>query len=256
MMGLRAGWRRPGPWCVGILASFDLACARPAQAPWVHPSEAQWRLASERLEHLRADLPRASYTAVVATVLHDPISGRSVDGRGAIAVAPGQGIRMILVGAAGATLLDAWVTPLRWRIAVPPAGIVRRGGADAPRNLPVAFLRWWFFARFEGALFAANMEPARSRWLLRDGDAVIDLRAGPCARGALIDAARRARGRAEHVEECRAASAPTGGDTVVYVDESSGLEVSLRVEEVSAEPPDPEAFRDPDEAESPTGAEP
>jgi hypothetical protein len=245
---LRTSRSRVTPWWMGILAC-DLGCAPPPAPSWVHPTPAEWREASAGLDRLRAELPATSYTALVSTTLRDPRSGRVIDGRGALAVAPGVGLRMILVGVAGATLLDAWVTPSAWRIAVPAASIVRRGGAAAPATLPVAFLRWWFLARFAGGLFAARVRPDERLWLVRDGHAVIELRRGFCEHGTRLVARRRTPGASdsESVVECRAGAVPSAGDTVRYADETSGLEVTFAVEGLSSEPPDPAAFRDPDD---------
>jgi hypothetical protein len=241
-----SGRGRATRWLSSVLAAFDLACAPPASPPWIHPTEAEWHVAAERLSVLRCALPRFPYTAVVTTVLRDPGSGQRMDGRGAIAVAPGEGIRMILVGGAGGTLLDAWVTPSQWRIAVPWLSIVRRGGPEAPREYPIAFLRWWFFARFEGSLFASSTAPPDWLWLVRDGDAVVELRLSERGPRLWIAATRRDRGRTEHVDEWRTKAAPSPGDSVRYVDESNGLAVDLAVEEINSAPPDPAAFRDPD----------
>jgi hypothetical protein len=238
-----------GPGLAGLAA---ISCAAPLQHPWVHPTEAQWATARERLRDLRAEVPRAPFVVTMTTALRDPKTGRVVDGRGAMAVAPGRAVRMILVGVAGATLLDAWVTPERWRIAVPPLDYVRRGGADAPEALPVGFFRWWFFTPFEGTLFAASVRPDGVLWLLRRGDAVVELRAGPCgASGRRLEASRRSHGRTERVEECRPDAAGQGGqsapgDVVRYADDSTGLRVDIQVESVSAAPADGEAFGDPD----------
>jgi hypothetical protein len=152
---------------------------------------------------------------------------------------------MILVAGAGATLLDAWVTRDRWRIAVPPAGFVRRGGADEPSELPVGFLRWWFFRPLEGRLFAASAAAAATApedvFLLRDDDgAAIELRAGPCLR-----ASRRLRARTERVDECPRTDPTHAADRVRYVDESTGLSVELELE-ASGRAPEEDAFRDPD----------
>jgi hypothetical protein len=154
---------------------------------------------------------------------------------------------MILVGGAGSTMLDAWVTPDRWRLAVPPVHLVRRGGAENPPDLPVGFLRWWFFTPLEGTLFAGvEMRDDGDLWLVRDGDAVIELRVGRCERGELRTVSRRAQGRTERVEECRERAVPRPGDWVRYRDEASGLRVDLVVESVSDALPEEEAFRDPD----------
>lgn len=178
-----------------------------------------------------------------------PRAGRTVDGRGAIAVAPGRAVRIILVGAAGATMLDAWITPDRWRIAVPPADLMRRGGADEPRELPVGFLRWLFFRPLEGTLFAGSMEDGGLLFLLRDGAAVLEVRLGECDRGKLTTTTRRASAQAEHLDECRASGAsapPAAGDWIRYRHEGSGLSVELAIESVSSGPPEEGAFVDPD----------
>jgi hypothetical protein len=248
MAAARVSRSRGAAWWMGILAC-DLACAPPSVPPWVHPTPAEWREASAGLDQFRAALPAAPYTVLVSTTLRDPRSGRVIDGRGALAVAPGLGLRMILVGVAGATLLDAWVTPNAWRIAVPAASIVRRGGVTSPPTLPVAFLRWWFLGRFAGGLFASRLRPDERLWLVRDDDAVVELRLGRCERGTRLLARRRTADGSdrESVAECRAAAIPSAGDTVRYADETSGLEVTFAVEGIASEPPDPAAFRDPDE---------
>jgi hypothetical protein len=178
--------------------------------------------------------------------MRQPRGGRVLDARGGIAIAPGRALRMILVAGAGATMLDAWVTRDRWRIAVPPAGLVRRGGGGDPGDLPVGFLRWWFFRPLEGTLFAASRSAGTARgedvFLLRDDDgAAIEVRAGPCLR-----VNRRRNARTERVDECMARALPGPGDHVHYEDESSGLSVDLQLESLATAPPDDEAFRDPD----------
>ncbi len=229
-----------------LLAVLTLECAHPAPRAWVHPTPFQWQLAQARLDRLRADAPRLPYAASVTTVLRDAHSGRVIDGRGAIAVAPDRGIRMILIGGAGTTLLDAWVTPQQFRIAVPPLALIRRGGSEAPRELPVAFLRWWFFGRLNGGLMSAQALPDGWLWLLRAGDAVAELRLGACGARQRLRAVRIEGGRTERVDECRSDAAQAPGDSVRYVDESSGFEVELSVDAISAGPPSPEAFLDPD----------
>jgi hypothetical protein len=153
---------------------------------------------------------------------------------------------MILVGGAGVTMLDAWVTRGRWRVAVPPLDLMRRGGTDEPEDLPVGFLRWWFFTPFEGTLFAATLMQQGMLWLLREGEAVIEVRVGPCPRGERLTAARRAPHRTEQVDECRAVAVPRPGDSVRYVDEANGMRVDIVLESVAGVPPEEEAFRDPD----------
>jgi hypothetical protein len=153
---------------------------------------------------------------------------------------------MILVGPAGMTMLDAWVTPERWRLHIPPTGLLRRGAADDPTGLPVAFLRWLFFRPLDGTLFGGSRQDGHVRFLIRDGDAVLEVDVGSCDRGELAVTTRRSRGRAERLEECRAGSAPTPGDRVRYRDEATGLGVALAFESVAHGPPASAAFVDPD----------
>jgi hypothetical protein len=218
--------------------------ARPA--PWAPATAQSWHQLGRALEDQRLSRPREPWSAGLRITMRDPVSGRVVDGRGAIAVEPGQAVRMILTGAAGATMLDAWVTQARWRVAVPPLEIVRRGGTDEPRDMPVGFLRWWFLTPLTGRLFAATFTQGGSLWLLRYGSAVIELREASCARGTLLHATRRVVGHAETVEECRERGAPSPGDSASYVDEASGLCVDVSLESVAATPPSGEAFQDPD----------
>ena len=181
--------------------------------------------------------------------MRDPVHGRVVDGRGAIAVAPGQAVRMVLIGAAGATMLDAWVTRTRWRVAVPAIDLTRRGGIEEPPDMPVGFLRWWFLTPLCGSLLAAAYIDNEPLWVLRAGGAIVEVREGPRASGCLR-ATRRASGHSETVEECRKAVEPAVGDSALYVDEASGLRVDLRLESIAAAPPSGEAFDDPDAIES------
>jgi hypothetical protein len=245
-----SSWRYPA--ALPVLSVLAIGCATARPVPWVHPTGEQWREARAALERLRATVPRAPYVATIATTLRDARSGRTVDGRGAIAIAPGEAVRMILVGGAGATLLDAWVTKQRWRVAVPPLDVVRRGGSENPLGLPVGFLRWWFVSPFDGTLFAASVGPSQE-WLLRDRDAVIDLRMTSSNGRAHVTATRRLPGHAERIDECGTGASPlaaAAGDRVAYVDETTGLRVTVAVESIGAAPPDPEAFKNPDPEEA------
>jgi hypothetical protein len=223
------------------------ACSSPSPAAWLGPSVPEWRTLTSDLDALRASRPRHPWSAVLHATMREPRSRRVVDARGGIAVAPGRALRMILVTGAGTTLLDAWVTPDRWRIAVPPTGVVRRGGPEEPSDLPVGFLRWWFFTPLGGTLFAAASRDDRSdggggrTFLLRDGGAILELHERAC-----LEVRRSRSGRTERVCECKSASEPHPGDRVGYEDESSGLAVDLKLESVGALPPPEESFRDPD----------
>jgi hypothetical protein len=241
------------PWLsLSFCLSTCPSCTSTRPAPWPQATAQSWSQLSQELEQQRLARPRAPWSAGLRITLRDPTSGRVVDGRGAIAVEPGQAVRMILTGAAGATMLDAWVTPTRWRVAVPPLEVVRRGDLLEPRDMPVGFLRWWFLTPLTGVLFAATFMDEGRLWLLRQGGAVIELREGSCSRGRLLHATRRLKGRGETVDECSAHPAPSVGDSARYVDEASGLCVDVLLESIATEPPSDEAFRDPDASGSGT----
>jgi hypothetical protein len=223
-----------------------LACATKAPAARSTPDPSEWNALHKKLEGLRLARPSQPWAAGVRVTMDEPAAGRSLEARGAIAVAPGKAVRMILVGGAGLTMMDAWVAPERWRIAIPPRSMVRRGGSEEPNDLPIGFLRWWFITPLRGTLFAGGETAAGTEWLLRDGDAVNDLLAGRCDVGRLLRVQRRVRGRAELVDECTMLAVPRAGDWVKYADEATGLRVDLVVESVSGEAPRPEAFSDPD----------
>jgi hypothetical protein len=232
-----------GRWLLGLLVA-PLGCT-PSPTPWRGADAHEWPLLLDELARLRQVRRRAPWAAGLRATLRPPRSGQVLDARGGIAVAPGRALRMILVAAAGTTVLDAWVTPDRWRIAVPPLSLVRRGGSDEPRELPVAFLRWWFFRPLQGMLFAATNAAgphgAEPLLLLRERGAVVELRVARCLR-----VRRRSASRTERVEECASQAPPQAGDRVEYEDESSGLVVDLVFESVADEAPREEAFVDPD----------
>ena len=102
-----------------------------------------------------------------------------------------------------------------------------------------------------GTLFAATQTDSGPQWLLRDGDAVIELLESACDSGRLLVATRRFSGHSEVVRECRA---PTlhAGDWVEYKDETSGLGIRLVIESVADGPPEEGAFGDPDAAQGGT----
>ncbi|HXX67314.1 MAG TPA: hypothetical protein VEK07_09040 [Polyangiaceae bacterium] len=246
--------RRPVPSLRPVLfaqplAALATACATTQPSAWLHPTQQQWGEARAVWQGLMAAQSHAPYVAAVATTMRDARSGRTVDGRGAIAIAPGEAVRMILVGGAGATVLDAWVTRKRWRIAVPPLDVVKRGGAEDPDGLPVGFLRWWFVTPHDGVLFAASLGPSGDRWLLRDREAVIDFGIAFRQGRRRVTATRRSPGHAERIEEVGNGPSPLAaavGDHVTYVDETTGLRVTVAVESIATAPPDPAAFENPD----------
>jgi hypothetical protein len=160
---------------------------------------------------------------------------------------------MVLVGPAGGTMLDVWVTREQWRLAIPPANRIRKGGAGEsnPRggddhDLPIEFLRWLFFTPLQGTLFGGAREPDGLLFMLRDGDAVLEVRLRSCDRGRLAITTRRSQWHTERLGECRASNTPQPGDWAHYHDENSGLDVQLTIESVGGGPPDEVPFRDPE----------
>jgi hypothetical protein len=238
--------RRASTLGAALVAATLGACA-PA---WPAPNPATWPGFVSSLEQERARRPATPWAATLAFRVFDSQSGRTLEGRGGIAVAPGSAVRMILVGGAGTTVLDAWITSDRWRVAIPPARRVERGGSRSPIDLPVGFLRWWFVAPLSGALVAATNTASGPAWLLSDGPATMELRSSTCGpdhAGHRTEATRRQPGRKERVVECRTSSAPSPGDHAGYVDLTNGLQVDVTIEAIASAPPDPDAFRDPEE---------
>jgi hypothetical protein len=154
---------------------------------------------------------------------------------------------MILVGPGGATALDVWATAEEWRMEIPAASILRRGGASDDAMLPIGFFRWWFLAPAEGRLLTSVEVPGGERFVVRSGAATVDMT--DVARGARrwITATRRASGLVERVELDGASFAMATGDHATYDAEASGVHVEVTVE-APADAPDPAAFVDPDVA--------
>jgi hypothetical protein len=222
-----------------------LSCTAAPRA-WPSPDAVTYGKLRARLHALREARPQSPWAAGIHVVVREPSTGRTIEGRGGLAVAPGRAVRMILVGGAGSTLLDAWVSPDRYRVAIPALDRVRTGRDEAV-DLPVGFLRWWFLAPLTGTVFAASDPAGDDVWLVRSGASVVELRAVGCARGEGLLAVRRTPFRAEQVRECRAPSSGASvGDSAEYDDLMSGLHVEIAVESVASTPPDDAAFQDPD----------
>jgi hypothetical protein len=227
-----------------VLVLTLVSCAAPPH-PWREPTDTQWTSLRRALAEARAARPQQAWAVGVRATMREPSSGRVLEARGGMAVAPGRAVRVILVAGPGATALDVWATSDRWRVDAPPAGVLRRGGAEDPPDLPIGFLRWWFIGGLRGTLFAGTVDDGRELWLLRDGDAVLEVSQSRADRGARWQVVRRTHGRAERIDEQRAGAAPQPGDRIVYSDDG-GLEVDIEIESVSVEAPSREAFLDPD----------
>jgi hypothetical protein len=190
----------------------------------------------------RADAQRASPAAV------DPRTGKLYQARGAVAVSPDRAARLILIGPAGTTALDLWVTRDRWRLSIPPIKLERRGGVDPAdaQGLPVGFLRWWFLGPLDGELLLARSSKSEAAFLLRDGPATVTMRTD----GERFVAIRRESGRLEGLEWASRGLGPTAGARGRYIDGEWGMRVHVTIEEVLPDEPDPAAFGNPDEKDT------
>lgn len=236
-----------GAIALTVACAGPVGCASPPPPPAVQPvTQIEWTVARARLVALRAHAPRAPWAERVRVSAFDPRTRRHFQGRGALAVDPGRAARMILLGPGGATAMDLWVTPSSFRFAVPALARVMRGGTDprASKGLPVDMLRWWFLSPLEGRLLYARASSRETSWVLRAGEATVTVRTD----GQRFAALRRANGRAESIEWLGRGLEPRTGTRGVYRD-ATGLEVEVVVEEVMTDPPEADAFVDPDRAE-------
>jgi hypothetical protein len=216
------------------------------------PSLGAWRAARARLAAIRRETasPR---TLRVSLALTEPVTGRTLEARGAVAIAPPDALRMILLGPGGTTALDLWIHRDRFRFAVPAIDLLRRGDATTPRvsmrGLPIDFLRWWLLGPATGTLLWAERHGRADRLLLRAGFAIIDLRVGDSggikARRALWTAGSATEPR-RLIEEEAIEADRFGCAKVRYWQRSTGLSVTVRCEGEEFAAPNPRAFVDPD----------
>lgn len=230
-----------------------------------------WREGRERLAGLRREVEGAGpRTLRVRMALREPRTGHVLEARGAIAVAPPAiegraraagsdtpepegALRMILLGPGGTTALDLWARGDRFRFAVPALDLLRRGDASTPRaslrGLPVDFLRWWMLHPAAGTLLWYSRAASTDSFVLRDGDAVIDLRVNDRgvigARRTTWSTAEGARRR--RLDEEVVIAEGMGCGNVRYAQASTGLLITVICEAEERErAPDPRAFVDPD----------
>jgi hypothetical protein len=229
------------------LVALACGCSATTVSPPL-PTEAEWLAARTWLDQLRATEPSKPFAVIVAVTLHEPRSGRTFSARGAVAVDPHNALRMILVGPAGATALDVWATPDRWRFEVPAASILRRGGREDDPSIPIGFFRWWFLAPLEGRLLTSVAAGARERFVLRDGHATVDLTDERASVGNVVTASRLSSEGVDRVAFRGVSFAVSAGDRATYDQETSGVHVEVTVEAPS-DAPDPAAFLDPDSPE-------
>ena len=208
-------------------------------------SQAEWTLSRERLARMRSELPRRPYVERIQIGLVDPRTGKLYRARGAVAVSPDRAARLVLLGPGGTTAIDLWVTPDRFRVAIPSLKLEKRGGTDPSEahGLPIGFLRWWFLSPLDGQLVLARSSRQEAAFLLRDGPATVTMRTD----GERFFAIRRESGRLEGLEWSSQGLAPRAGARGRYIDGEWGVRVHVVVEEVLPDEPDPAAFFDPDE---------
>lgn len=244
---------------VAAVAALALGCAPlPAYAPPVVPGVAEWQAALAELGALRrAAAQGGPHTLKLALALREPVSGRRMEARGAVALSPAErAVRMILVGPGGTTAFDLWIKEDRFRVAIPAVDLLRRGDAATPkaamRGLPVDFLRWWLLDPTRGDLLWTERAPGGTRYVLREGGAITEL----VVRGERGVAAERRTwsaagdgGRPVLVDEERVEADRVGCGRARYTQASTGVEIEITCEGVEPQPPSDLAFVDPDALE-------
>jgi hypothetical protein len=252
------------PW-LGALALLSLTVGcHPSGLPrkeggFAHapPTTAEWRDARRRLKTLRVALtPTEPRTMNVELDMKLAGGAWSMRSRGAIAVHPAGGLRIVMLGPGGTTAFDLWACEAEFRLAIPAVDHVVRGDARTPsgqlRGLPVAFLRWWFLAPMSGRLlnFAAADEDGWWRFVLRDGDSVVDVRGqGPSELPQNLHVIRRVQ---REVHEVHSDGKACG--RVRYQLRPGGVVLETACEGWAAGPPPSRAFHDPDRPSRSCGA--
>jgi hypothetical protein len=230
------------------LAAMLSACTRPLPVVLEPPTTAAWQKARDALARLRESYRRqSSYRMNMTVVLEQKAFEQHVRGRGALAVRPRQGdapgaLRMIVLGPAGTTAMDLWICGDAFRFAIPAVDLVRRGDATTPatelRGLPVRFLRWWFLDPLAGDLLSYDEPAGVPRWLLREGDSVIEVTRP-------TSASLRVRRRGAGEDETLATDGATLCNRVSYEQRTTGVALEVVCESTAASVPR-KAFVDPD----------
>jgi hypothetical protein len=255
--------RRAGQLAFALVTLAQAGCAATATpapsatAPMSLPDrQAEWTRARQLLSLLRLSEPVHPYVAELTVALHERLSGRGFGARGALAVDPHRALRLVLLGPGGATALDLWVTPTRFRLVVPSMDLVKRGGTSTAgaAGLPVAFFRWWFLAPLDGRLLDAHLKAGSAELYVRETDgATVWMREAALPRAAPAKpgmiAIRRAPGDVDRSLEWSGSTLfPHPGDVARYREEhpTFGIDVSVRIDALGQAAPDPAAFDDPD----------
>jgi hypothetical protein len=200
----------------------------------------------------RANRPR---TMRIALTLREPITGRTLESRGALAVSPPDALRMILLGPGGTTSLDLWLHADEFRFAVPAIDLLRRGDAQTPRanmrGLPVDFLRWWLLRPTSGTLLWHVFRDTGTWFVLRDGNAIVDLHVANSgrvtARRTTWESSPDEPHEKRKIDEENIEADHLGCGIVKYQQASTNLRVTVTCESEDVDrPPNPRAFVDPD----------
>lgn len=216
-----------------VIALASAGCAPVTASPPLDP--AAFVEAEKKLEALRAKVHEAR-TETVSLELDAPYMPSAMKARGAVAVRPPAGLRMILVGPGGTTAMDLWMNEGRFRFDIPAIGRVLRGEPSAlpetRKGLPVDFLRWWMFEPLGGRLLAARRAGSALEVLLDEPGRVT---VATLHQDGKIEAHRRwlresARGRFEPYEEEWLEATGVGCATVRYRQKSTSLRVTARCE--------------------------
>lgn len=222
--------------------------------PSAPPTLQSWRHAKEMLADLHEQSGRPR-TMRIALALREPVTGKTLESRGALAIVPPESLRMIMVGPGGTTALDLWLHDDEFRFSVPAIDLLKRGDAQTPRSqmrgLPVDFLRWWLLRPTSGTLLWHVFRDSGTWFVLRDGSAIIDLYV---AKSGQVSARRttwevsadKPNDRRKLDEETIEAD-KFGCGVVRYRQVSTNLRVTVTCESEDTEhPPNPRAFVDPD----------
>ncbi len=243
------------------MAASVLGCGTTAPQPALPTGPAgtrAWQQRRAELDELRQTFDAGRpYSLNVTLELWVERLGMRTRGRGAIAVHPPDGVRMIMLGPGGTTAMDFWICRDAYRFAVPAIDLVRRGNANTPpeelHGLPIDFLRWWFLEPLGGRLLAAYDRDAKSAFVLKHDDSVVRLLSAPGARSGdrTLTVQRRTRADVERIET----TANLCGH-VHYNQQSTSIDLDVHCEKVNEGTPPARAFADPDDPDKPCIGEP
>lgn len=221
-----------------------------------------------RLADLRNALARPEpHTRRISLSLREPITGRQLQARGAVALSPPQALRMIMLGPGGTTAMDLWLRDEKFRFSIPALDLLVRGkvGSTVTRGFPVNFLYSWLLHPAEGELLWYERRGGADRFALRDPkhpEAILELCTSstpnitPAKHPIVLRRstwAPSAPGETSvRLDEELIIAEDTGCADARYAQASTGLTIEIRCEgEEHERTPNPKAFADPDGLEKP-----